>query len=172
MNCTELWQSIIVSIVTSTFYLLVLMVIYGLLSRKLEKQHCEQKARRQNRLKEKNPNSALTRKLFDSKETPCHQQELVSHWLSDLQVQRIQGPNVKINNRIPGSSSENSQRSCTRENSGSDDVNYTTINFKGPVHSTTTGRDNEDINVKENYENVVPYSCSLVPGSKDTTKDN
>ncbi|CAI5777714.1 Hypothetical predicted protein [Podarcis lilfordi] len=160
-ECTKLWESIVISTVTSIVCVVVVVLVYAKLCRKIEQHAYKHHGRRQPGFRAKKPNNALAGNALAGN-MPSSQLELPSPWpRNPSQAQQGQGPHFQIDSFMAGSSSESSLCSLARkhalpvlQHSGSDEINYTTIVFQDPMNGTSSGRSNEDLSDHRHYENV------------------
>ncbi|CAM4608877.1 unnamed protein product [Lepidochelys kempii] len=155
MSCPSLcdywWINILSSGVTSIVYVLLLVVLYIKLSRKIDNHSCSNQASSSPSTKPEQPNASQAA------------QEV-------LKRPRIQGDSGSSSDSSESSDSSPSTRQCPRSEEG---VNYTSLVFQVTGRSASTAEDYENMKMGEDYVNVDPkkrkvdfWTCSSPVSSK------
>ncbi|CAM5119258.1 unnamed protein product [Natator depressus] len=149
--CDYWWINILSSGVTSIVYVLLLVVLYIKLSRKIDNHSCSNQASSSPSTKPEQPNTSQAA------------QEV-------LKRPRIQGDSGSSSDSSESSDGSPSTRKCPRSEEG---VNYTSLVFQVTGRSASTAEDYENMKMGEDYVNVDPkkrkvdfWTCSSPVSSK------
>ncbi|KAM9149236.1 regulator of hemoglobinization and erythroid cell expansion protein isoform 1-T2 [Pangshura tecta] len=149
--CFYGWINILISGVTSIFYVLLLLVLYIKLSRKIDNHSCSNQV---------SSNSPSTK---PEQPNTCQAANEV------LKRPRIRGDSGTSSDSSESSDSSPSTRQCPR----SEGVDYTSLVFQATGRSASTAEDYENIKMGADYVNVDPqkrkvdfWTCASPVSSK------
>ncbi|KAG6935505.1 regulator of hemoglobinization and erythroid cell expansion protein [Chelydra serpentina] len=150
-SCVYEWINILISGVTSVSYVLLLLVLYIKLSRKIDNHSCSNQASSSPSTKPEQPNTSQAAKQV-------------------LKRPRIRGGSGTSSDSSESSDSSPSTRQCPRSEEG---VDYTSLVFQPTCRSASTAEDYENMKTGADYVNVDPqkrkvdfWTCSSPVSSK------
>ncbi|XP_067387791.1 regulator of hemoglobinization and erythroid cell expansion protein [Emydura macquarii macquarii] len=133
-QCPYWWITILVSPVTSALYVLLLVVFYIKLSRKIDNHTCSKQVSSSTNTKPEQPNTHLEE-------------------MEVLQKPSVRGGRKSSSDSSESSDSSPSSRQCPLSEKG---IDYTTLVFQAPGCSASASGDYENMKMGADYVNVDP----------------